>query len=247
CAQFKKSKRARADRRASWSWDTITERAKVKVGIGFYPSNQQGKTRWGAMDFDAHNGEALRARELALAAFQLLYRHPQLYVVLSTSGSEGWHLFLFTKDFYPIADWTALLKRVVALIGAELNSGVCEIFPAETRDGSWPYGIRAPGTWNPKTDAVGLIAYSSVGPLLLQGKKGRKESPFLYHATNVAKPAQLHDREGLPLYRGTNGEWKVQFAISQPATRHHRLRELVHHMFRQVGKAVAKWNAESQY
>src|SRR6266566_584099 len=124
-ARFSKSKRSRADRRASWSWDTITGRAKAKVGIGFYPSNSEGRTRWGAMDFDAHNGEALRAREHALAAFEILYRHPELYVVLSTSGSDGWHLFLFTEDFYPIADWTAFLKQVAASIGAELNSGVC--------------------------------------------------------------------------------------------------------------------------
>src|SRR5437667_4976626 len=52
-AKFEKAKRARADRRASWSWDTITGRARSKVGIGFYPINANGMTRWGAMDFDA--------------------------------------------------------------------------------------------------------------------------------------------------------------------------------------------------
>ncbi len=221
-ARFSKSKRSRADRRASWSWDTITGRAKAKVGIGFYPSNSEGRTRWGAMDFDAHNGEALRAREHALAAFEILYRHPELYVVLSTSGSDGWHLFLFTEDFYPIADWTAFLKQVAASIGAELNSGVCEIFPSETRNGSWPYAIRAPGTWNPKTDALGLIAYSSLEPLLLEAKKRRKESPFLYHGTNEAKAPQLHDRGQLSFYRGINGEWKTRFPIStlRPSQNH---------------------------
>jgi hypothetical protein len=246
-ARFSKSKRARADRRASWSWDTITGRAKAKVGIGFYPSNREGKTRWGAMDFDAHNGEALRARQYALAAFEILYRHPQLYVVLSTSGSDGWHLFLFTKDFYPIADWTALLKQVASLIGAEIKTGICEIFPGDTRAGSLPYGIRAPGTWNAKTDTLGLIAYSSVEALLAQAKKERKESLFLYHATNGEKPAQLHDSGDLAFYCGINGEWKAQFAITQPGTRHNRLKELVYHIFRQVGKVVAQWNAETQY
>src|SRR5262245_39914870 len=63
---FAKSKTAKADRRTTWAWDTITGRAKSKVGIGFYPTNPEGKTRWGAMDFDAHDGNALRARDLAL-------------------------------------------------------------------------------------------------------------------------------------------------------------------------------------
>jgi len=56
------------------------------------------------MDFDAHDGNALRARRFALAAFSVLQRHPQLYLVLDTSNSEGWHLFIFTGDFHPIEE-----------------------------------------------------------------------------------------------------------------------------------------------
>ena len=43
-ARFSKANTARAGRRTSWSWDTITDRAKRKVGIGFYPTNPEGKT-----------------------------------------------------------------------------------------------------------------------------------------------------------------------------------------------------------
>jgi len=245
--RFAKSKSAKAERRATWSWDTITGCAKSKVGIGFYPSNPEGKTRWGAMDFDAHDGDALRARGLAIAAFELLHRHPQLYVILSTSGSDGWHLFAFTRDFYPVGQWTLLFKQVAQFIGGEIIPGVCEIFPNELKAGALPYGFGAPGTWNPKTDSLGLIAYSSVAPLLAEAKEERKEYPFLYHATNRVKEYQLHDRDKLLFYRGSGSEWKARFAITQPSTRRNRLKELVHHIFRQVGREVSRRNAEAQY
>ena len=53
------------------------------------------------MDFDAHDDDGERARKLVFAAFALLVRHPQLFVVLATSGSGGWHLFVFTREFHP--------------------------------------------------------------------------------------------------------------------------------------------------
>ena len=245
--QFAKSKTAKADRRATWAWDTITGRAKSKVGIGFYPTNPEGKTRWGAMDFDAHDGNALRARGLALAAFYILLRHPQLYVILSTSGSDGWHLFAFTREFHSVDQWTSLFKQVAQLIGAEIVPGICEIFPGEVRPGSLPYGIRAPGTWNPRSDSLGLIAYSSISPLLAEARKERKEYPFLYHATDRVENGQLHDRGKVPFYRGAGSNWKKAFAITQPSTRRNQLKDLVHHIFRQVGREVARWNAEAQY
>jgi hypothetical protein len=244
--KFAKAKTAKANRYASWAWDTIRERVKHKVGIGFYPSNAEGKSRWAAMDFDAHDGDALRARAFALAAFSILQRNPQLFVVLGTSGSDGWHLFVFTRDFYPIEQWTRLLKQVASLMGAEIKPGICEIFPDEVRAGLG-YGIRVPGTWNPKTDSLGHIAYSSVTPLLADAIERGKRSPFLCHATNEGKDPQLHDRMQPSLYRGFKDEWKSQFAISQPNTRHNQLKALVHHIFRQVGREVASRNAEAQY
>src|SRR5260370_42711364 len=54
-ARFVKAKRARADRRARWSWDTITGKANHNVGIGFYPWNSRRRSRWAAIDFDAHD------------------------------------------------------------------------------------------------------------------------------------------------------------------------------------------------
>ena len=172
--RFVKAKSADVEKRSTWAWDTITGRAKHKVAIGFYPWNSRGQSRWAAIDFDAHDGQGARAKSLAVAAFQILHKLSVFYLILTSSGSEGWHLFVFSAEFYPIEEWIRLLKRVVDQIGAEIKTGVCEIFPNETRTGSRPHAIRAPGTWNPKTNQVGAIFFQSIRPLL-QGRKGRKE------------------------------------------------------------------------
>jgi len=243
--KFVKSKRACMDRRATWSWDTIRGQTKSKVGIGFYPTNPEGQSRWGAMDFDGHDGDCARPRHLAIATLQLFRRQPQFYLILATSGSRGWHLFVLTDEFYPISQWTLLLKQAAAAIGAEIRSGHCEIFPNEVHGTARPYGIRAPGTWNPKTNQLGAIVFTSIAPPLLQKIEKKEESPFLYHSPTEAKTVQLNDNKSF--YSGQEADWQKQFAIIQPSTRHSQLKKLVHHIFRQVGHGVARANADAQY
>ena len=166
-AQFKKAFRADVKKRIQWAWDTMTGRAKSLTSIGFYPTNADRKSRWAAIDLDAHDGNTARARDLALKAFVILYQQPQLFVCLTTSAGDpersGFHLFLFSREFIPCEDWTRLLKQVCAQIGAEIRPGVCEIFPDEFRGPrSIGKAIRAPATWNPKTDDCGLILHESL-------------------------------------------------------------------------------------
>ena len=245
-AHFAKAKKARADRRASWAWDTITGRAKNPASIGFYPRNAEGRTRWGALDFDAHADDGERTRELALAAFQLLYRHPQLFVVLATSGSNGWHLFVFSRDYHDCAEWDRLFHQVAALIGVTIEKGGLEIFPSETR-GRLGYPIRAPGTWNPKHDTFSLIAFENVGPLLAAHSQERKRVSLSSRSKHGVEGFDLTYRQQKPVYRGEFGEWQTCFAITAPRTRREKLKALVGHMFRQVGRAVARQNAELQF
>jgi TOTE conflict system, Archaeo-Eukaryotic Primase domain len=164
--RFAKAKRCRADKRASWAWASITEKANVRTAVGFYPSNPEGKSRWAAIDFDAHNGERDQARKWSLEAFSLLLEHPQLYLVLCASGN-GYHLFIFARDLYPIGNWIVLLKQVCEWIGASIADGVCETFPNERAE-SQRVGkaIRAPGTLNPKTGKASLIEAETIKPLL---------------------------------------------------------------------------------
>jgi hypothetical protein len=245
-ARFVKAKSPDVEKRITWAWDTITGRAQHKVSIGFYPWDSLGQSRWAAIDFDAHDGEAARAKAFALSAFEILHRHPEFYLILATSGSEGWHLFLLAEQFHPVGDWVRLLKRVTASVGAEIKTGICEIFPNETRSGSRPHAIRAPGTWNPKTDQLGAIIFTSAAHLL--EKKGKKEvSSFLYHSTDGAKAGQLNDSCPPSFYCGGHQNWLDQFAITQPSTRHAQLRELVYCIFRQVSQPVGRRIADLQY
>src|SRR5262245_53162252 len=245
-SHFVKSKLAKVEQIITWSWDTITGRAKHKVAIGFYPWSSRGQSRWAAIDFDAHDGQSARAKSFAIAAFQILHRHPEFYLILSTSGSAGWHLFVFSAEFHPVENWIRLLKRVVDRIGAELRSGICEIFPNETRSGSRPHAIRAPGTWNPKTNQLGAIFFTSVGALL-QKKEKKEVSPFNYHSTERVNDSQLNDSELRLLYRGGHQDWLDQFAITQQRTRRAQLESLVWCIFRQVGYPVACRLADAQY
>jgi hypothetical protein len=166
CARFAKAKRSRADKRANWAWATITGKAKAKTAIGFYPSNAESKSRWAAIDFDAHNGEREQARKRSLEAFSLLLQHPQLFLVLCASGN-GYHLFIFTHQLYPVGEWIVLLKQTCEWLGVPIADGICETFPNERAESQRVgKGIRAPGTLNPKTGMVSLIEAETIKPLL---------------------------------------------------------------------------------
>lgn len=245
--RFVKARNAKAIPRITWAWDAITGRAKHKVAVGFYPWNERRESRWAAMDFDAHDGDAKRAKSLAVAALQILVKKPELSLILTSSGSDGWHVFVLSERFHPIADWVLLLKRTAAAIGAEVQAGRCEIFPNETCSRtSRPHGIRAPETWNPKTDEVGAIIFESVTPLLRRREK-KEESSFLYPSTKREKGDQLNDSDSARFYTGDRQSWPEQFAITEPGTRHAQLRALVYCVFRQVSRRVALLNAQQQY
>jgi hypothetical protein len=244
--RFVKAKSARVDARITWAWDTITGRPKHKRSIRFYPWNPRGESRWAALDFDAHDGDAGRAKALAIAALQALQKYPQLYLILTTSGSEGWHLFVFSAQFHPIAEWVLLLKRTADSIGAEIRSGVCEIFPNESRGTSRPHAIRAPGTWNPKTNQLGAIVFDSTRALF-QKKRKKEESSFLYHSSHEGNAPQLNDSRPKSFYCGGYRNWLEEFVITQAGTRHEQLRALVYCIFRQVSHQVARRIADAQY
>lgn len=97
--RFVKAKSADVEKRITWAWDTITGRAKHQVSIGFYPSNDRGESRWAAIDFDAHDGGAARAKALAVAAFEIFRKDPEFSLILASSGSEGWHHMRFVRTF----------------------------------------------------------------------------------------------------------------------------------------------------
>jgi hypothetical protein len=249
-AKFAKAYKANADDRMQWAWDTITGKAKSPASIGFYPTNTQRQSRWAAMDFDTHDDDQMRAREYALKAFAILLRQPQFFVALTTSAGDpqrsGWHLFIFTVEFYPVEDWTRLLRQVADQIGAPVRSGVCEIFPDGSR--GIGRGIRAPGTWNPKNGECGLILRETLSklPLASLPASSHKESNALYVLGEPRGREELSSPSS-EIFRGEHGEWIRESAITAPSTRHEKLANLVGITFFQASKEVARKNAELQH
>jgi hypothetical protein len=249
--------RSRADKRAGWAWDTITGKAKAQTSIGFYPTNDNKESRWGAIDFDAHNGEYDRARKWSAEAFRFLQQQPQQpYLILSASG-QGYHLHIITREFYPIGKWIVLLKTVCDWIGAPIADGTCEIFPGErTESKRCGKGIRAPGTLNPKTGKPSLIEIQTVGPLLETLPRtwtlgvGKLNRALPRNNTEVS----LHKRTDNYSLTHESPWTKVEverilarYPIKQKGTRHSVLVTMVGELSYKFGREAARGIAEQLY
>jgi hypothetical protein len=248
-AKYSKAFKADVEKRIRWAWDAITEKAKRPASIALYPTNDQKESRWAGMDFDAHDGDYMRARDLALKAFAILYRQPQLFICLTTSAGDpdrtGFHLFIFSREFHPCEDWTRLLKQVAAQIGAPVKSGILEIFPDESR--GIGKALRAPGTWNPKTGDCGLILHETLTECVTALPCCEdKESNALY-LLGEPRGKSRSSSPSRELFRWERREWATKFAITAPSTRHPQLLKLVGTAFFQVGWEIARENAQLQY
>ena len=250
--------RHNADWYAGWAWDTTIGKAKVQTSIGFYPSNEKKESRWGAIDFDAHSGEYEQARKWSLESFQLLRGHPQQpYLILSASGN-GYHLHIYTREFFPIRQWILLLKQTCDWIRAPIADGACEIFPNERAE-SQPCGkaIRAPGTWNPKTGKPSLIEYETVTPLL--ETLPRSSSFFCVGKLRTALP---RNNAEVSLQKRTDNYFLTQWALStkpevekilarypitQKGTRHNVLVQLVGHLINKFGREAGQRIVEEHF
>lgn len=148
----------------SWAWSSIAARPKSRIAFVPYSTNKDRMSRWGAMDFDAHDGNHQRARKFAFAAFQCLLNSDH-FLILESSG-QGWHVWAVSKEFRNVNDWVRLLKDVAERIGVSIEEGVCEIFPPDSLSVGYGKGMRAPGSWNPATDTCNEIYWQNTNELL---------------------------------------------------------------------------------
>jgi hypothetical protein len=164
------SKRAMMNRKAEEAWDTICGRRDgQEVTIGFPAMNKDTKESfWGGMDWDGRTPEAAaQAREWAFRAFALCRKYEDFFLILETSGSGGWHLYILMQRARPVDEWARMLRQIAELIGAKVEKGICEIFPPDNAAKN-KFGtiLRAPGTFNGKTGRLSEIVYEDTKPLL---------------------------------------------------------------------------------
>ena len=247
CKKYVRSKNLRVDRAISWSLDSISGSPKSRLAFVPYSTNDQQQSRWGGLDFDAHNGESDRARELAFVAFRVLLNSPGLAVILETSGSGGWHVWAISPDFHPTSEWIRLLKSVAGKIGVPIASGVCEIFPPDSLPSRFGKGMRAPGCWNPGADSCSEIVWencrTSLGTVL-SGKS--KNAPLIINGLETHFPDTKKETSfPSPLYHET--ELLQKLGIRTTATRNTQLSGLVGEVFHQVGRDMAQRLAAAQF
>jgi hypothetical protein len=243
CKQYVRSKNVKVSQAIKWAWDSIGGKAKTRMAFVPYSMNNRKQSRWGALDFDAHDGEHERARSFAFAAFQELMTS-DLFVILEMSGA-GWHVWAVSQDFQPVGRWVKLLKAVAQSIGAPIRDGVCEIFPPDTlpENSEFGLGMRAPGSWNPGTETVNLIFWQN-----LKVCDFAKDSKS--HFTDKRKKllsigAVAEGTKGW--YRGWKNRWEKRFGITSPCTRNKKLCGLAGELFYQVGHDMARRIVEEQF
>ncbi|HUZ06586.1 MAG TPA: hypothetical protein VMV89_03780 [Candidatus Paceibacterota bacterium] len=248
CKKYVRSKKLAVGRAISWSWQSITTPQKPqKLAFVPYSTNERQQSRWGCMDFDAHNGESERARELAFAAFRVLLNAPGLAVILEMSGSGGWHVWAISPDFYDTREWIRLLKSVASTIGTVIADAVCEIFPPDSLPSRFGKGMRAPGCWNPGTEMHNEIVWENCRTSLesvLLGKS--KNAPLNGNRLESHFPdTKKEDSFSASLYRET--ELLQKLGIMATGTRNKKLGNLVGEIFHQVGRGMAQRLAIAQF
>lgn len=246
CKRYVRSKKLPVHRAISWAWSSIAGSPKSRLAFVPYSTNDRQQSRWGGMDFDAHNGKSERALELAFTAFRVLLSAPDLAVILETSGSGGWHVWAISPDFHETREWIRLLKSVVATIGTTVAAGVCEIFPPDSLPSRYGKGLRAPGCWNPGTDDFSQIVWENCRASLdsvLSGKS--KNVPLNCRGLESHFPdTKKEDSFSVSLYRESELLQKLGIAVT--GTRNEKLSSLVGEVFHQVGRGMAQTRPMSE-
>jgi len=240
-AIYAKAKNCPVSRAIFWAWSSLCGKGLKKLAFVPYAQNPGRQSRWGGVDFDAHDpAETEKARKNAFAFFQSVLNLEGLHVILEASG-RGWHVWLIAKDFRPCCEWSALLLSKLA--ECNIPVGDCEIFPAEsTAANRFGKGMRAPGCWNPKTFTSNQIVWENITPLLNElvplniGAVPLKEKDDSFSSLSFSE--SLYPRL-LPCLN--------DFAIVKARTRRQLLQQLCGHLFHQVSRGMAENFAREQF
>lgn len=259
------SKQAKVAKKMAECWDTICgRRTGDEVMIGFAAKGQTTNTsNWGAMDFDGKHSpaDAARAESYAIHATAAATADPANYFLTETSGSGGWHVYIFRHESLPVEEWTRRLKVIAEGIGAEIKKGVCEIFPPDGNErNAWGTAIRAPGTYNGGSGNFSRVVLENVSELLDQLPPVADPSSWKAAANgdlrnNIDK--QLFSDaslQGWTVADGFSPAAAVQLALQvpidlsgcqiSPGGRHEALKKLVGNCFPKAGRTLTAALAE---
>ena len=261
-AQFAKAKPIRdAEAHASWTYDTITARAKRKASMGLYPKNKDNESTWAALDFDAHDPTQRDVAELrAVRAFTLLLEYRDRYLILSASG-RGYHVFILAHEPRPVTEWVRVLKDTADSVGAPIQDGVCELFPSEkTAEQEVGRAIRVPGSFNPATGEVEQIMADTIQPLLerlarqetSQNNATRERSLLARGKLSLVKEANSYSyKETQGFFAGSTQKLIegviVKYPITEKGTRNGILAKLVGELFRKFGYTLSEQIVRQHY
>jgi hypothetical protein len=259
------SKKANYNKKQAESWDTICgRRLGDEVMVGFAAKGQNSKqSTWGAMDFDGKRSEAERARaeRLAMAALEVAARDEENKLILETSGSGGWHLYLIRRQPLPVDEWTRILKGIADEIGTEILPGTCEIFPPDgDEDNECGTAIRAPGTYNASSGNFSLIVYETVAELLHELTPAPDPSSWVSSLCGKHRNNREEQFFSNALLKDLweNGELTPEMAMQvaadiplplfeceiRPGGRHSGLKKLIGQVFPKMGRRLAAALAE---
>lgn len=247
---FLRAKQQCAAKVTSWAWASITTSYEPKTAIGYYPGIRGKPSRWGAIDFDAHDGNVDRASRLAISAYQLLSNIAEqfgVYLILCSSGGGGFHVFLISRDFHPLRDWIDLLCAIARRLGTPVVSGICEIFPNERAESqTYPNPIRGPGTLNPKTGEYSLVLAETITRLLpsLRATWRSKPDRTLYTGSlSLTKRTSVFSDTTVLLIQ----ELIEKYPVLQKRTRNDVLMKLIGDLSMKFGKQLALQVIERHY
>jgi hypothetical protein len=210
----KASPHKRADQHASWTYDTITGKAKRQTSMGVYAKNPANKSTFAALDFDAHEPDQNElAKSRSIRAFTLLLEYRDSYLILSASG-RGYHVFILSHEPRPVEEWFTVLKDAADTVDAPLEAGSCELFPNEkTATQEVGPAIRLPGSLNPSTGEVELILADTIQPLIDKLKvdeKAEKSGSSFMTSKTVFPRALVRDKEAVSYF-----DWCFQALSTQ--------------------------------
>lgn len=244
---------------ASWTYDTITGSAKTETSMGLYPKNNDNKSTWGAIDFDAHRaGQDEIAKNRSIRAFTLLLEYRDRYLILSASG-RGYHVFILANEPCPVDEWTKVLKDAADSVGATIEDGACEIFPNDkTAQQEVGKAIRVPGSMNPTTGDVELILADTIMPLVKRLERQETPRNIATSARNSLTPKALALAQEANNYFYTHrfftsstkrliDEVIAKYPVKRKGTRNGTLVRMTGELFRKFGFRLSELIVEHHY